>query len=157
GSVLSGPAGNLGRDADHPAGQDYTLTFFVSGAEGLAGSAGDDSPDTAHQLQVDPASPAVLQVAGTIGDDLTGAPGFDSNDVDYYHFRVTGPDRYVFVADAFAGRFGSPLDVALSLFREDGSGDLQVVAGNNDTGNPTNATAGPIGQPLSGDAVVFAG
>src|SRR5262249_4856959 len=45
---------------------------------------------------------------------LLGLPG---NDVDLYHFRVSGPVRFAFSADVFAGRIGSALDPGLTLFR----------------------------------------
>ncbi len=95
--VVTGDDGTpLGKDAAHPNGQDFVETFQVAGIEGTTGA--DDTPATAHELG-DLSTSGVVQVAGAIGDDpfYNGGPyAFDpltnpGNDVDMYHFRVSGP------------------------------------------------------------------
>src|SRR5262249_38509823 len=101
-----------------PATADYALSFQVQGSEGLpapnAASGvipADDTPATAHDLTFSAAGTA--RATGTIGDDPFYNPlGSDPNpgdDVDVYHFTVSGPGQYAFVADLWAGRVGSPL------------------------------------------------
>ncbi|AGA30723.1 hypothetical protein [Singulisphaera acidiphila] len=120
----------LGSDDLHPIGRDYFFTFQVGGIEGntnLSGPA-DDTPAGAHDLG-ELTSSVPVQVKGAIGDDPFYNPANTSNpvgplgplqpgnDVDLYHFRVSGPDQYTFFADVFAGRIGSPLAPGLRLFR----------------------------------------
>jgi hypothetical protein len=156
--VLTDPAGDpLGADALHPLGQDTAVNFQVAGVEGntAPGAGADDTPAGAHDLGVFAGSGQV-QVAGAIGDDPTDPVGFNPADVDLYHFRVSGPDRYAVVGEVFAHRIGSPLDSGVSLFWQDpADGSLHLVAGNDNTGNTTPATNGTV--PLFSDSVVFAG
>jgi hypothetical protein len=72
-----------------------------------------------------------------------------------YHFRITGPGRYQFTAEAFAGRIGSPLNAALTLFRLV-NGELTLVHANNDSYNPATSSDG-LTVPLYTDPVLFAG
>jgi hypothetical protein len=149
----------------HPRGQDFRLAFQVTGAEGVAGPQvpSDDTAATAHPLG-DVTGAGLVQVAGTIGAD----PAYNVNpsnanlakpaaDVDLYHFRVTGSGRSALTAEVFAGRFGSPLDPALSLFQADPqTGQLQLVGANDNSFNDQAATDGEP-PPLTNDAVLYAG
>jgi len=91
-------------------------------------------------------------VEGFIGDDPNDpAKFFNPSDVDFYHFHIAA-GTYAFAAEVFGGRIGSPLDPALSLFRQTDSG-LEFVAGNTTTGNTTLPTEG--GPPLLSDAALF--
>jgi hypothetical protein len=157
--VVTGPDGTpLGTDDLHPSGQDFTLTFQVDGIEGNTGAsaAADDTPAGAHDLG-DVSSGRLVQVAGTIGDDPTDPVPFNPSDVDLYHFRISGPGRYAFAAEVFAQRIGSPLNAAASLFVLDpADGRLHLVAGNDDTQNPTRASDGRS-LPLFADPALFAG
>src|SRR5262249_48883273 len=84
----------LGTDAAHPAGQDVTITFQVSGIEGETGpeAGADDTPVGAHDLG-DLTQAGLVQRLGAIGDDPTDPVPFDPADVDLYHFRVNGAGR----------------------------------------------------------------
>ena len=42
-----------------------------------------------------------------------------ANQVDLYHFQITGPGRYSMLAEVFAGRIGSPLEPGVSLYELD--------------------------------------
>jgi hypothetical protein len=124
------------------------------------GGAVDDTLATAQSVQ-DITQAGLVQRPGVIGDDPFYSAGGAGNDVDMYRFSVSGPGRYVLTAEAFAGRIGSPLDAALTLFRPtggtnaDGSPAWQLVAGNDNSFNPV---TGPPGQePLWADPLLFAG
>jgi hypothetical protein len=154
----------LGSNAAHPAGQDFTLTFHVTGVEGAAGAnaPADDTFATAHALG-NVTTAGLVQVAGAVGDD----PAYDPNnpdpnlanaaaDVDMYHFQITGSGNYALTAEAFAGRIGSPLLPALSLFKVDpATGSYTVVGVNGGTLNGQLATNGSL--PLFNDPVLYAG
>ncbi len=146
-----------GADATHPAGQDLTFTFQVTGVKGNVGPAAGDNgtPATAKELGD---VTQLVQVQGTIGDDPSFAGPLAGGEVDLYHFRVTGPGRYALAADAFAGRIGSPLDVGLSLFELDPTDGqtLDLIQANDNT---LNGTTGPglFIPPLFTDASVYAG
>ena len=114
------------------------------------------------------AGAGLIQVQGAIGDDPSFNPGlspdptnpepqFDpANQVDLYHFQITGPGRYAMLAEVFAGRIGSPLDPGISLFELDPStGSLVFLAGNDNTLNPTEGTDGSI--PLFTDSALMHG
>src|SRR5262249_55814608 len=101
------------------------VKFQVAGIEG--GLSANDSLATADALGNLTAGGSV-QVQGVIGDDPAYDPSnedpFYSNpaaDVDLYHFQISGPGRYAFNAEVFAGRIGSRLDPGVSLFRWDSS------------------------------------
>jgi hypothetical protein len=154
----------LGSNTAHPSGQDLTLTFQITGVEGTPGVAApaDDTFATAHPLG-DVTTAGLVQAAGTIGAD----PAYDPNntdpnlanpgaDVDMYHFQVSGTGNYALTAEAFAGRIGSPLLPALTLFKVDpATGNYQVVGVNAGTLNGQEATNGKL--PLFNDPVLFAG
>ncbi len=161
GPVLADLNGNpLGANAANPLGQDFSMTFQVKGVEG--GAAADDTPATAHNLG-DVTKAGLVQATGAIGDD----PAYDPNssdpylsnpasDVDLYHFTVSGPGRYALTSEVFAGRIGSPLDPALTLFQADPvTGQLEFVAVNQGSLNSEVGTDGSI--PLFLDPVLFAG
>ena len=125
------------------------------------GRRGDDTSATASDLG-DLTALQRLQVSGTIGDDrfydLASKNPFAMNsasDVDLYRFSITGDGTFGLIAEAFAGRIGSALDTALSLFQADDVGALQLVAINNNSLNPTESTNGQI--PFFSDSVLFAG
>ncbi len=123
------------------------------------GRSGDDTPGTASDLG-DLTTIERLQVTGTIGDDrfydVASADPFAMNpaaDVDLYRFTITGDGTFGLIAESFAGRLGSPLDPALTLFRADAGGALQFVATNNNSLNPVVSTNGQY--PFASDAVLF--
>lgn len=121
---------------------------------------GDDTPATAIDLG-NLTNATRLQALGTIGDDpfysFESEDPFAMNpaaDVDLFHFEISGDGEFALVAEAFAGRIGSTLDPALTLFR-DNAGVLEQIATNNNTLNPVETTNGYI--PLFSDPVLFAG
>jgi methionine-rich copper-binding protein CopC len=165
-TVLADPNGlPLGEDAEHPAGSDEYLSFAVDGVDGVVGATtSDDTAATARNLG-DVAGDGIVQVSGAIGVDPTYNPGlsddptspepqFDpANQVDLYHFQITGPGRYAMLAEVFAGRIGSPLDPGVSLWELDPSdGQLVFLAGNNNTLDATQGTDGSI--PLFTDSAL---
>jgi hypothetical protein len=134
-SVLTSSGKPLGKDATQPFGQDVVFTFQVDGVEGNtnAGAGADDTVDTAHNLG-DVSNAGLVQVAGAIGDDPTDPVPFNRSDVDLYRFTVSGEGHYSLGAEVFAGRIGSPLDAALSLFQlGPNPGDEPVFIASNDT------------------------
>jgi hypothetical protein len=162
-AVLGADETPLNSDAAHPSGQDFALTFQVTGIEGTPGTGApaDDTFATAHSLG-DVTTAGLVQAAGTIGDD----PAYDPNnanpnlanaaaDVDMYHFQITGPGQYALTAEAFAGRIGSPLGPALSLFTVNATGQYELLGVNDNTLNSAQATNGTL--PLFTDPVLFAG
>jgi hypothetical protein len=158
GSVLEDSTGTpLGANAAHPNGQDATITFHVACVEGnqSASAGADDTPAGAHDLG-DVTQAGLVQVAGTIGDDPTDPTPYNPADVDLYHFHVTGPGHFALTAEVFAGRIGSRLDPASSLFGLGTDGWLHFVASNTDTLNPTETSDGNF-SPLYTDSVLYAG
>lgn len=122
---------------------------------------GDDTPATATNLG-NLNSIARLQVRGAIGDDrFYSVVSTDPSrrnpaaDVDLYRFTITGNGSYALVADALAGRIGSALDPALTLYRADATGALRFVGTHDNTQNPTVSTNGQY--PFAADAALFAG
>ena len=76
--------------------------------------------------------------------------------MDLYHFTISGPGRYGLTSEVFAGRIGSPLNAALTLFQADPvTGQLQLVAVNDDSLNGSAGTDGSV--PLALDPVLYAG
>lgn len=145
-----------------PQGHDFAFEFQITGIEGTEGdsAAADDTPETAHELGT-LTEGTLVQANGAIGDDPYYDPNVDSllnpaNDVDLYHFQITGEGTYAFAAEVWAGRIGSPLDAGVSLFRLDpNDSSLQFVTGTNNTFNAAVATNGTL--PLFTDATLFAG
>ena len=126
-----------------------------------SGTRGNDTSETASDLGSLTAIQR-LQVVGSIGDDrfynFASDNPFAVNpaaDVDLFRFSITGDGTFGLIAESFAGRIGSSLDPALTLFRSDEFGSLQFVATNNNSLNPVESTNGQI--PLFADAVLFAG
>lgn len=126
-----------------------------------SGTHGNDTSETARDLG-DLTAIQRLQVSGIIGDDrfydVTSEDPFAMNpaaDVDLFRFSITGDGTFGLIAESFAGRIGSPLDPALTLFRTDEFGSLQFVATNNNSMNPIESTNGQI--PFFSDAVLFSG
>ena len=148
----------LGTDAAHPLGRDFVLSFQVTGVEGNKGAnaIADDTPAGAHQLG-NITSAGLVQVPGMIGDDPTDPVPFNPAAVDLYHFTITGPGQYAFAAEVFARRIDSPLDPGVSLFVLDPTdGQLTLVAGNDNTGNTTEAS-NHRSRPLFADSAIFTG
>jgi hypothetical protein len=150
--VIAGPDGTpLG------SGQDFFLTFQVTGVKGVPGAAtAFNTIATALPLNLTPGG-ELAQLYGAIGNDpfALGQTGSAVNDVDLYHFTISGTDgHYAFLAAAEAGRIGSPLQPALALF-EDTGGVVTLVAGDIGTGNQAPGSDGS--QPLRDDAVLYAG
>lgn len=157
--VLVDQAGNpLGKSNLHPFGDDYTFSFRVSGSKGnrAPGAGADDTPATAQNLG-ELIGAGLVQVAGAIGNDPSNPLPFNPSDVDLYHFHIQGGGRAAFTAEVFAGRIGSSLDPALSLFRLDPSDrQLHFVASNDNSFNPTRTHDGSS-EPLFTDPVLEAG
>ncbi len=133
----------------------YTLQLIVTEEVGA------DSTDDPEVLAVDPSPGAhdvgdvtgrgLVQVPGTIGDDSAD----QAADVDLYRIQIAGPGHFALAAEVFAGRIGSPLDPALTLYRADPTnGQLVLVAWNDNTLNDAKATNDS--EPLYADAVIFA-
>jgi len=160
GPALSSPDGApLGSSGGSSRGHDNVFTFRVTGIEG--GAAAPDTPATAHDLG-DVTGSGLVQAAGAIGNDpFYDAASLDparnpGNGVEMYHFRVSGPGRFAFAAEVFAGRIGSPLDPGLALYQVDpATHALRFLAGNDNTQDSTAATNGSV--PLSSDAALFQG
>ena len=135
--LVAGADGSEG-GANLPLARTFTSTFRIAGIEGNTGpgASADDTASTAHPLG-DLSGGNFVRIAGAIGDDPFYGPESGlapGNDVDMYHFRISGPGRYAFVAEVFAGRIGSPLDPGVSLYYLDPSDHtLRFVAGNNNT------------------------
>lgn len=173
-AVLADPAGSpLGSDASNPQGSDFTATFQVTGVEGntSAGAAADDTYATAHDFG-DISNSVLRQAAGTIGDDPwydynspdpLGIQNNPSNDVDLYHFTLSGPGDYTLTADTFAGRVGSPLLPQNTLYRvtKDVHGNpvFTLVGSNSGSLNATQYTDanGLTVVPFANDPVLYAG
>ncbi len=147
---------------EEAAAADFELSFDVVGQEGCAVSdCGDDTITTATDLG-DVLTTVPLQVTGVIGDDPAYDPYSEdialwnrASDVDLYRFTVTGEGQWSFVAEAFAGRFGSPLDPSLTLLQRMPDGSLELVHFNGNTQNPAEANNGTL--PLFTDNVLYAG
>jgi hypothetical protein len=150
---------------------DTTIHFTVASGRSLAG---DDTAATSHDLG-NLSNGNLVQVAGAIGTDPYYS-FFDPNnpnpsyagfaypdnyagaDVNLYHFRINTPGNYIFLAEAFAGRIGSPLDPGLSLFQIQGN-QFKLLAANQQTFNPlvANGDNGYSGLPLYNDSFLSAG
>ncbi len=132
------------------SGQDVTIPFQVNGIDGVVGAtASDDAAATAQQLG-DLTSSGLVQVAGAIGDD----PFVGANQVDLYHFTVSGPGTQSLTAEVFAGRIGSWLTPGVSLFRLDPvNGNLDFVAGDVESYNSAETTDGQS-APLYSDSLL---
>jgi hypothetical protein len=170
--VLRDRAGQaLGQTAEDPNGQNFTDKFTIAARAG--GTTADDTPATAVQVG-DLSGAGLTQVAGAIGNDPAYDPTLPNpflqnptasvqppylfnpaSGVDLYHFTISGPGRQAFVAEVFAGRIGSPLDSALTLFVRQPDGSLRLLAENDNTGNPSQAADGTL--PLYTDSTLFAG
>jgi hypothetical protein len=73
--------------------------------------------------------------------------------VDFYHFTISGTGNYIFRAEVFAGRIGSPLDSGVSLFRVQGN-QLVCVTGNDNTLNSTQTEIPIFTFDMNGNPVV---
>jgi methionine-rich copper-binding protein CopC len=124
-------------------------SFTVGGVEGVAGAgdAGNDTAATAIDLG-NVIGSGLIQRTGAIGDDPFYDPLSDdplvkrqAADVDLYQFHISGPGRYALITEVFSQRLGLGLNPGLSLFRRNElTGQLEIVAGNNNTYNPTRST-----------------
>jgi hypothetical protein len=114
----------------------------------------DDTVATANNLG-DISNGHLVQIAGILGGDPHDpASSYNLSDVDMYHFTIGTAGTYAFGAEVFAGRIGSPLDAALTLFQQTSSG-LQFVASNGDSMNTTVGTDGNV--PLFSDPALTVG
>jgi hypothetical protein len=160
----------LGATASALTTAEYKLSFHIDGSEGVPApdaAAGvipsADTPATAHPLTF--SAQGFAQAAGAVGDDPyygpTSADPYPSDQLDVYQFTITGPGLHAVVAETWAGRIGSPLFAEESLFQEvsgpGGQTTYDLLGTNAGTGNPTQATGGPVETPLAGDPVLFAG
>src|SRR5439155_24606629 len=103
------------------------------------------------------AGAGLVQIAGAIGDDPTNPVPFNPADVDLYHFRIQGAGRYALTAEVFAGRIGSGLDPALSLFELDSSTRRLTFIASDDNSFNTTVTHDGRSVPLFTDPVLDAG
>ncbi len=150
-------AGNpLGKTASNPQGADYSLTFQVNGIDGVTGATKpDDTLGTARELN-DITGAGLVQAGGALGIDPTDPKKiFNAQAVEMYHFQLHGAGQFAFSAEVFAGRIGSPLVPAVTLFRND-QGTLHLIGTNGGSFNPTVATDG-VSTPLLNDPLFFAG
>jgi hypothetical protein len=138
-----------------PGGTDYVVQFQITGPVGNTDPARQpgDSIFTAYEIP-NAADGRLHQVGGAVGVDPTDPAGFDPSAVQFYHFSISGPGLYAFDAEVFAGRIGSPLLPAPTLYRVDASGQLEFVASNGGTGNQTLATDG-LTPPLANDPALL--
>ena len=152
----------LGATAAVPDGADFVATFQVEGSEGIPGAtpAAEDTMDTAHTLGALSVN-QLIRRQGAIGDDsaydpmsadpLLANPGAD---VDFYAFQISGTGSYVLFAEVWAGRVGSPLDAAVSLYRREAAGTPPTLLAVSDSNfNSTRDTTGMI--PLFSDPGLF--
>lgn len=166
-SGVAGESGDYGLSITSNApGDDGAIGELVNLDDGPAPEPwetglGDDTPETANSLGA-LSTAGLLKVAGVVGNDpfydLESSDPLAANpaaDVDLYGFRISGPDRHALVVEAFAGRIGSPLDPALTLYRSGAGGVLELVATNDNSLNPTVAANDSV--PLYTDAVLYAG
>ncbi len=152
----------LGATNARPSGANETLAFDVDGIDGVAGATGsDDTAATARDLG-EVTGTGVVRLTGAIGDDPSLNPAnpepqfTPANQVDLYHFQISGPGQYAVLAEIFAGRIGSPLDPGVSLYSYNTADNTFVfIAGNNNTLNPTEGTDGSV--PLFTDSALSAG
>jgi methionine-rich copper-binding protein CopC len=152
------PAQPLGPGQYRVLAAGAVFEFQVAGNEGNldAGAPANDVAAGAHELG-DIAGRGIVQARGAIGDDVHMPLAFDASDVDLYHLAVSGSGRYMFAAEVFGRRVGSPLNPAASLFRlEPSTGLLELSAANDDTRNETTSSDG-MSLPLFGDTALFAG
>ena len=147
----------------------FTYSFTVVGIEGNTSGLSDDTVATAHALG-DVTNGRFVQASGAIGIDPYYDPinnfgdpnsGNPSNQVDLYTFHVGGTGNYAIAAEVDAGRIGSSLDPALTLFKLNADGSVVVIAGNDNTADDQTAEL-DVGQvipkvPLFTDAALFAG
>jgi hypothetical protein len=136
-------------------GGNYVAPFQVAGPAGNTDPFQQPGTYIGTAIPIPNAADGQLhQVAGAVGVDPTDPVGFDPAAVQVYQFSVNGPGAYALDAEVFAGRIGSPLDAALSLFKLDAQGNPEFVAANGDTTNPIGATDQTT--PLYTDPALFA-
>jgi hypothetical protein len=148
----------LGRDVRQGSGHDFTAAFHIGAVKSnrLAPAWADDTPATAHMLG-DVTGAGLVQVSGAIGDDSTNPIPFSPADIDLYRFHVSGPGRFALSSEVFAGRIGSPLNPALTLFQFDlVDNRLHLLATNDGTRNDT-PTHTHHSLPLFSDPALFVG
>ena len=141
-------------------GTNLILNFRIDGIDGNTGpdAQAADTLDTALNLG-NVTHGQLVQVSGAIGIDPTDAIPYDQGAVEIYHFRISGPGTYALDAEVFAGRIGSPLDAALTLFKAvlnpDGTVTTKplLIGSNDNTLNDSVATDGEV--PLYTDPALF--
>jgi hypothetical protein len=139
----------------------FSTTFSIGPAKGTSSS--DDTLATAHDLG-NVTNAGVVIGTGTIGNDpfdqlfngysnapATFSPNYAGNDVDLYHFRITGSGRFSLAVEVFGGRINSTLDPAITIFNS--SGQILAVADN----STNNAQATDGSQPLFNDPLLYLG
>jgi hypothetical protein len=128
------------------------ISFTVASIEG--GAEANDSVGTARNLGT--LGSGLTQVSGAIGDNpfyvYTGGEPGPGADRDFYRFTIDSPGAYNLIAEAFAQRIGSSLNVGLTLFRLV-DGQPLLIAGNHNSLNTIIADNGS--RPLYEDAVLF--
>jgi hypothetical protein len=138
---------------DNPLG--LPLIFHVTGQGGNPPANGSSTQIPSHDLGMVQVG-QLVQVPGMIGDDfIDGVTPFDSNEVQMYHFQVSGTGQFQITAEVFANRIGSPLNAALALYRLDGDNHFDLVAANADTTNQTKGI--DRSEPLYQDPEIDAG
>jgi len=138
----------------------YVLNFQIDGIDGNTGADPQptDTVNTAHDLGK-VTNGQLVQASGAIGVDPTDPIYYDQGAVEIYHFQISGAGLYALDAEVFAGRIGSPLDAALTLFKEvpnpDGTITTEplLIASNDNTLNGSVATDGEV--PLYTDPALF--
>ncbi len=141
-------------------GTNYILNFQIDGIDGDTGPDPQptDTVNTAQNLG-DVTNGKLVHASGFIGVDPTDPIPYDQGAVEIYHFHVGGSGLYALDAEVFAGRIGSPLDAALTLFKgtlnPDGTITTEplLIASNDNTLNVSVATDGEV--PLYTDPALF--
>jgi hypothetical protein len=137
-----------------PGGGSYLLPFQITGPVGNTDPHQQPGDSVYTALDIPHAADGRLhQVGGAVGVDPTDPNGFNRDAVEFYHFTIDGAGPHAFDAEVFAGRIGSPLDPALTLYRVGALGDLEFVASNGNTGNTAVST--DRHNPLYTDAALL--
>ncbi|HEX5270620.1 MAG TPA: hypothetical protein VFW33_09050, partial [Gemmataceae bacterium] len=126
-----------------PNGSDYVAQFRVAGPAGNADYLQQPGTWTGTAYEIpDVADGRLHRLTGAVGTDPTDPSGFYQAGVEIYHFTVPAGGTYSLGAEVFAGRIGSPLDAALSLYKVDDQGNTVFYAANGDSANTTAASNG---------------
>jgi hypothetical protein len=107
----------------------WPVAFLVDGLSGQANGYDESSERLTDAPALTLNGNESCWVAGIIGDTLLHGAVKVRNDVDFYRIDLPAGDHYALTLRAIAGRIGSPLDPALSLFDSIG----QLLASNDDS------------------------